>query len=102
MNRINPNLVSATYDAKLALLDALIAKSQAIIDAQSSFRLEPRAMSFGFPLASCESWERLGTLVYEQGAVLPADSRWATPTYVTGDVDPSVAFAVAVGIEDAS
>lgn len=23
------------------------------------------------------------------------DSRWAHPTYVTGDVDPSVAFAVA-------
>ena len=97
MNRFTAD-TTEIFDARLKFLDALIAKSQAIIDAQSSFRLEPRAMSFGFPLASCESWERLGTLVYEQGAVLPADSRWATPTYVTGDVDPSVAFAVAVGL----
>lgn len=97
MNRFTAD-TTEIFDARLKFLDALIAKSQAIIDAQSSFRLEPRAMSFGFPLASCESWERLGTLVYTQGAVLPADSRWAHPTYVTGDVDPSVAFAVAVGL----
>ena len=97
MNRFNTD-TTEIFDARLKFLDALIAKSQAIIDAQSSFRLESRAMSFGFPLASCESWEALGTLVYEQGAVLPADSRWAHPTYVTGDVDPSVAFAVAVGL----
>ena len=97
MNRFTAD-TTEIFDARLKLLDALIAKSQAIIDAQSSFRLESRAMSFGFPLASCEAWEALGTLVYEQGAVLPADSRWAKPTYVTGDVDPSVAFAVAVGL----
>ncbi len=97
MNRFNAD-TTEIFDARLKFLDALIAKSQAIIDAQSSFRLESRAMSFGFPLASCESWEALGTLVYTQGAVLPADSRWAHPTYVTGDVDPSVAFAVAVGL----
>ena len=97
MNRFNAD-TTEIFDARLKLLDALIAKSQAIIDAQSSFRLESRAMSFGFPLASCEAWEALGTLVYVQGAVLPADSRWAHPSYVTGDVDPSVAFAVAVGL----
>ena len=100
MTRTNPNLVSAVYDAKLALLDALIAKCEALQVSQSTFRLEPKALAFAYPLASCEAWEAFGALVYQQGAVLPADSRWAHPTYVTGPCDAAVAFAVAVGLEE--
>jgi len=102
MNCTNPNLVSAVYDAKLALLDALIAKAERLQASQGAFALEPKALAFAYPLASCEAWEAFGALVYTQGAVLPADSRWSTPTYISGPVDPSVAFAVAVGIEEAS
>jgi hypothetical protein len=102
MNRTNPNLVSVVYDAKLALLDALIAKAERLQASQSAFALEHKPLAFAYPLASCETWEAFGALVYEQGAVLPADSRWSTPTYVTGPVDPSVAFAVGVGIGEES
>ncbi len=104
MQTQNPNLRSAVLDAKLALLDALIAKAQRIQDAQGAFKLETdwRA-SFAFPVVSCPEWERMASQMLTPGAVLPADSRWNTaPRYVSGPVDPGVAFAVAVGIEEMS
>lgn len=71
----------------------------------TSFNVDPKSrFSFALPIASlpmpCAT--RLIRTAHDGSAVMPGDSRWSTPTLVTGPVDPSVAFAVAVGIEEAS
>lgn len=44
--------------------------------------------------------ERLILTTYHTASVLPGDTRWEDPTVITGPCDPSVAFAVAVGLEE--
>jgi hypothetical protein len=81
------------YDAELAALDMLIAKSQAIIDARDSqicYRLDSRPFAFALPIAhvnpdakvcvwnsSDAGWEHLGAYVLTSAAILPGDSRWS-------------------------
>lgn len=112
---MNTILKAAVLDARLALLDALIAKTERPRNIDICYRLASRPLAFALPVSHVDpkakvcvwgssdaGWEHLCEYALTQGAVLPADSRWAHPTYVTGDVDPSVAFAVAVGIEEVS
>ncbi len=81
------------YDAELAALDLLIAKSQAIIDARDEaalapvettdradatvYPLESRPLAFGLPISHTEGWEHLGAYVLTSAAILPGDSRWS-------------------------
>lgn len=83
------------YDAELAALDALIAKSQAIIDARDEaalapvettdradhdaacYPLESRPLAFGLPISHTDGWEHLGSYVLTSAAILPGDSRWS-------------------------
>lgn len=80
------------YDAELAALDMLIAKSQAIIDARDEaalapvettdradatvYPLESRPLAFGLPISHTDGWEHLGSYVLTTSAILPGDSRW--------------------------
>jgi len=84
------------YDAELAALDLLIAKSQAIIDARDDAALAPvessdsfglthdatcyavesRPLAFGLPISHTDGWEHLGSYVLTSAAILPGDSRW--------------------------
>jgi len=83
------------YDAELAALDTLIAKSQAIIDARDEAALAPveltgldalegfcyavesRPLAFGLPISHTDGWEHLGSYVLTSAAILPGDSRWS-------------------------
>jgi hypothetical protein len=84
------------YDAKIALLDKMIAESQALIDARDEaalapvesadpwglgsdatcYAVEPRPLAFGLPISHTDGWEHLGEYVLTSAAILPGDSRW--------------------------
>lgn len=73
--------------------------------ALTSFKVDPKSrFAFALPIAAmpmvCAT--RLIRTANDGATIMPGDSRWAMPTLVTGPVDPSVAFAVAVGIEERS
>jgi hypothetical protein len=95
-----------SFDARLAVLDALIARTHAAIvkrDAPECYELASRPLAFALPVAHASDWENLAEAVVFGACVMAGDSRWNTaPRYVSGPVDPGVAFAVAVGIEEMS
>jgi hypothetical protein len=92
------------FDARLAVLDALIARTHAAIvkrDAAERYELAPRPLAFALPVAHASDWENLAEAVVFGAAVMAGDSRWQKPTLVTGPCDASVAFAVALAIGEA-
>lgn len=73
--------------------------------ALTSFKVDPKSrFAFALPIAAmpmtCAT--RLIRTANDGATIMPGDSRWTMPTLVTGPVDPEVAFAVAVGIEERS
>jgi hypothetical protein len=93
-----------SFDARLAVLDALIAKTHAAIvkrDAAERYELAPRPLAFALPVAHASDWYPLAKSSVTGSMLCPGDSRWQKPTLVTGPVDASVAFAVAMAIGEA-
>jgi hypothetical protein len=102
METTKPTLES--YDARLAVLDALIAKSHAAIvkrDAPERYELAPRPLAFALPVAHASDWENLAESVVFGACVMAGDSRWQKPTLISGPIDASVAFAVSMAIGEA-
>ncbi len=94
-----------TLNARLAVLDEFIARTHAAImkrDTAETYRLDSRPLAFALPVAHATDWEALATRALGTAMVCPGDTRWGGPgarrTVVTGPVDPSVAFAVAMAI----
>ena len=69
-----PRTTLETIEARLAVLDALLAPAEppALIHVQ----LEPHPYAFGAPLARAVDWEAFGHATLCTSTVLPNDSRW--------------------------
>jgi hypothetical protein len=115
-----------TLEERLAVLDALIARVHAQIvtpdacDGGCSFwdcarpmghagpcqpdayKLDARPLAFALPVAHADRWGDLADAIVFGSSLAPGDARWSGPgarrTLISGSVDPSVAFAVAVGL----
>jgi len=64
-----------TIEARLAVLDALLARREAptlVVHVQ----LEPHPYAFGSPMSCAVGWEAFGRAVLGTSTALPNDSRW--------------------------
>ena len=73
---VAPRSTLQTLEARLAMLDALLARREAptLVHVQ----LEPHPLAFGSPMSRAVDWEAFGHAVLGTTTVLPNDSRWVT------------------------